>query len=419
MAAAAKNTGSGYLGELNAEQEKAFEAFKKSSRADNKTDVTNDDYALLRFLRARKFVVKDAEELRRQHMEWRKKYDTDNILKSKPAKLDLASKMISSSQHGVDKSGRPILFEKLGKAKGEAMTKLFTADEYLRLHNYKMSQLIARCDEQTKLTGKHCETFTLVIDAKGVTFSGNNGYLKECGENDNIAFPERLGRLIVINAPWVFPFFWKIVSPFIDAKTKAKIEIVYGNPTQDLLKTIDESVLPKEYGGKCECKGKDKPCNPEFDISDLKLSDITGAASDNVTTHVAAGKKHEATFTTKPKGGTLHWYFRVADDYNTLFSVRCRTADGKEEVIRKPEKMVTDQGSHTVDGVVTWTVTFDNGYSWRTGKNVQWSCMVMNKEDAPAIVGTADPIPMPSAPVKGKDEDAAAAAAADGKSAAK
>ncbi len=54
MADAKKNTGSGYLGDLSADQEKTFAAFKASARPTGaKEDVTNDDYQLLRFLRYR------------------------------------------------------------------------------------------------------------------------------------------------------------------------------------------------------------------------------------------------------------------------------------------------------------------------------------------------------------------------------
>ncbi len=101
-----------------------------------------------------------------------------------------------------------------------------------------MLTLIGRCDEATKKFGRHIETFAMVLDLNGVTFGNNNDFLALASENDNNNFPERLGRIIVINTPWVFPFFWKIASPFIDAKTKAKIAVVYGNPTADLIKDI-------------------------------------------------------------------------------------------------------------------------------------------------------------------------------------
>jgi hypothetical protein len=42
-------------------------------------------------------------------------------------------------------------------------------------------------------------------------------------------FPERMGHAIVYQAPWIFNSFWKLVSPFMDARTKSKIIFVRGD----------------------------------------------------------------------------------------------------------------------------------------------------------------------------------------------
>lgn len=36
-------------------------------------------------------------------------------------------------------------------------------------------------------------------------------------------YPERLGKLFIVHAPRVFMAVWKVVYPFIDENTKAKV----------------------------------------------------------------------------------------------------------------------------------------------------------------------------------------------------
>lgn len=47
-----------------------------------------------------------------------------------------------------------------------------------------------------------------------------------CAQNH---YPERLGVLILVDAPFVFRAFWKVISPFVDAKTLKKVVFVSGN----------------------------------------------------------------------------------------------------------------------------------------------------------------------------------------------
>jgi hypothetical protein len=73
-------------------------------------------------------------------------------------------------------------------------------------------------------------------------------------------------------------------------------------------------------------------------------SDITGVASMENTTVIPAGKKHEVKYEGKPKGSTLHWYLRVAGDYDVSLSIECTYLDKKtKEWVKKATKVVHDQ----------------------------------------------------------------------------
>jgi hypothetical protein len=36
-------------------------------------------------------------------------------------------------------------------------------------------------------------------------------------------YPEQLGQLMIVNAPWVFTGIWAVVKTFLDEKTRKKI----------------------------------------------------------------------------------------------------------------------------------------------------------------------------------------------------
>jgi len=389
---------SGYAGDLSPEQEKVLAEFrtlvlaeKIDEKKDDKTDKTEktdktdkkdekkdkverrpidpvtDDFALLRFLRARKFDLKGASDMRTKHMVWRKKWDIDNYaLGPKPPKYDLVQKVIPQSQnHGLDREGRPVTFEKYGRADAATMISLMTPEEYLRIHIYKFQHLLLKTEEASKKFGKNIETFTLVLDLEGIKMDTRktNDFLTICSLNDADNYPERLGRMIIINTPWVFSFLWKIVAPFIDAKTKSKISIIYGNYTEDLLKYIPPETLPKEYGGSCSCKGSTSKCIPEYDLSDLRISDmsdVNGGDVDKVT--IPAGKKHEIKLVAGAKGASVHWFFRVQGDYNITFRIEVAEEKKEKQVVRKVAKALADQGSHTIQFPATITVIFDNEF---------------------------------------------------------
>ncbi|KAL3512062.1 hypothetical protein ACH5RR_024779 [Cinchona calisaya] len=64
-------------------------------------------------------------------------------------------------------------------------------------------------------------------------------------------YPERLGKLLIIHAPYIFMTAWKIFYPFIDTTTKKKIKFVEDKRLKaTLLEDIDDSQLPEIYGGK-------------------------------------------------------------------------------------------------------------------------------------------------------------------------
>jgi len=59
-------------------------------------------------------------------------------------------------------------------------------------------------------------------------------------------YPERLHRVLLVNAPYGFAVAWRLISPHLDKKTVSKIHFV---TTAQIAAEVDLSVLPIEYGG--------------------------------------------------------------------------------------------------------------------------------------------------------------------------
>jgi len=77
------------------------------------------------------------------------------------------------------------------------------------------------------------------------------GLVKYASKISQDNYPEQLGQMMVVNAPWGFSSIWSIVSAWLDEKTREKIQIKGSDYTKSLLKYVDEDQLPEWLGGKC------------------------------------------------------------------------------------------------------------------------------------------------------------------------
>lgn len=62
-------------------------------------------------------------------------------------------------------------------------------------------------------------------------------------------YPELLGKLFIINAPYIFTAMFCVIKAFLDENTINKVNILGSNYSEALLKEIDAENLPVEYGG--------------------------------------------------------------------------------------------------------------------------------------------------------------------------
>ena len=62
-------------------------------------------------------------------------------------------------------------------------------------------------------------------------------------------YPERLGELWFLNAPFIFWGLWRVVSPFIQQGTKDKIKFLSGKDRERML----QQHIPKDVSVRAHC----------------------------------------------------------------------------------------------------------------------------------------------------------------------
>ena len=68
-------------------------------------------------------------------------------------------------------------------------------------------------------------------------------------------YPERLGRLYLINAPWGFSTVFSVVKGWLDPITVEKIHVLGAGYQKELLSQVPAENLPTIFGGSCDCPG--------------------------------------------------------------------------------------------------------------------------------------------------------------------
>ncbi|EHY58592.1 cytosolic factor, phosphatidylinositol/phosphatidylcholine transfer protein [Exophiala dermatitidis] len=219
-----------------------------------------DTLTLLRFLRARKFNVEAAKQMFIKNEQWRKEFGVDDLVRNfEYTERPQVFQYYPQYYHKTDKDGRPVYIEQYGKIDLNAMYKITTAERMIQNLVVEYEKVAdPRLPACSRKAGKLLETCCTIMDMKGVGVSkipSVYGYLKSVSAISQDYYPERLGKLYIINAPWGFSSVFSFIKGFLDPITVAKIHVLGSNYLPELLKQVPAENLPKSLGGTCVCEG--------------------------------------------------------------------------------------------------------------------------------------------------------------------
>jgi hypothetical protein len=137
------------------------------------------------------------------------------------------------------------------------MYKITTAERLLQNLAVEYEKLAdPRLPACSRKAGSLLETCCTIMDLKGVGLSKVSSvysYLKQASALSQNYYPERLGRLYLINAPWGFSSVFSVVKGFLDPVTVQKIHVLGSGYKDELLSQVPAENLPTIFGGSCQC----------------------------------------------------------------------------------------------------------------------------------------------------------------------
>ncbi|KAH7279710.1 hypothetical protein KP509_37G032700 [Ceratopteris richardii] len=184
-----------------------------------------------RFLKARENDVSRALQMILDSLQWRIIDDIDNVLSGRPVFV------IGVGSNGLDKFP-PHMY----------------VQSHIQINEYRDKVILPN---SSRRMGYFVGTCLKIFDMTNLRIStlSDIKILSLIATIDDLNYPEKTDTYYIANAPYIFQACWRVVRPLLHERTKRKVHVLSGCGREELLKVMDENVLP------------------DFCRSDIKLED--------------------------------------------------------------------------------------------------------------------------------------------------
>ena len=217
------------------EKQQAIEAVKGGlggGLEENKIKYT----MVCRFCIARKYNVEAASTMLSDFITWRKEYGVANLTLETPTVKSEAATM-KGYFLGYTKTNQPLIMVH-GGGHDPAVSPVSSVKDFaLFMLEFAISHM-----------PPGIEKFTLISDYSTFGYANlDNALLQEGATILQAYYPERLGDIYLTNYPFIMWGIWKVVSLWVDEKTRTKFHFV--DNLDDLFEIADPSIIPDFLGG--------------------------------------------------------------------------------------------------------------------------------------------------------------------------
>ncbi|XP_041457499.1 SEC14-like protein 2 [Lytechinus variegatus] len=361
---------SGILSDLSAKQADALNAMR--SNLHDVLQEDHDDHCLLRFLRARRFNVKKAEDNFRRDLEWRIKNRIDSIHEWYEIP-EACLKYWPGGATGLDKEGHVVWICPLGNVDPKGLLYSVKAGDIIKTNISILERLQNEQKVISRKLGRHIEGVTFIVDLEhlnaGHIWKPGMTVMTEVAALFEEHYPEIIHKMLIVRPTKIFPAVYFILKPFLSEGTRAKIKVLGGNWRDVLLKHIDPEVLPAYWGGTMtDTDGNPNMCPSKINLGGKvpsfyfkKGSDLTHS---DMTSQQLPGKRSiEVKYKVKTLGSIFRYEFKT-ESHDIAFGIH-RLLDSGEKISILDEKrynshIVPEDGEVLFEEPGLYVVKFDN-----------------------------------------------------------
>ncbi|KAA8493625.1 Random slug protein 5 [Porphyridium purpureum] len=184
---------------------------------------------MIRYLRARGHQLDAAEAMLRESLVWRAKEQPERVVCQACIKNRRSHTM---RLVGHDKKQRPVFYSHFTAVENRDPT-----DNVQHL-----IWLLERSFESSDVSQP--QQYVWLLDFVGFSMGDMNPSIgRKSLSLFSDQYPERLGKAVIMDSPMLFSGLWKVLSPFIDAKTHEKIEFVAYKARRPMMERLFDSEL--------------------------------------------------------------------------------------------------------------------------------------------------------------------------------